>query len=272
MTIGRRLAKLGCALFGNTLVLCLALPFVGCTAASATEPDHGELRVIPFGSSGAVVMTWRGRVGAPMARQIRHAFEAHKRRSKRIVLKLDSGGGSVQEGERVIGVLRYIKKTHDLQTVVGRGKKCGSMCVFIYAEGQRRVGALSSLWLFHEVSHKNPRTKKIVRLDRPAWERLVDQYLRPAGVSEEWIAQMKPFTVKSDYWQTGADLVNAKSGVIHIALGNQQSRTVDAPEPRTKKVNPPAPNRRESGESHRPIAECKRYFANIGAVMSVPCQ
>jgi len=114
--------------------------------------------------------------------------------------------------------------------------------------------------------------KKIARLDRPAWERLVDQYLRPAGVSEEWIAQMKPFTVKSDYWQTGADLVNGKSGVIHVALGNQQSRSVGAPEPRTKKVNAPAPNRRENGESRRPLTECKRYFANIGAVMSVPCE
>lgn len=266
MTIGKRLAKLGGAQYGSTLVLCLFL--FACTA-SASGSEHGELRVIPFGSSGTVVMSWRGRVGAPMAQQIRRAFEAHKRGSNRIVLKLDSGGGSVREGERVIGVLRSIKKTHDLQTVVGRGKKCGSMCVFIYAQGQRRVGALSSLWLFHEVAHKNPRTEKIVRLDRPAWERLVDQYLRPAGVSEEWIAQMKPFTVKSDYWQTGADLVNAKSGVIHVALGNQQSRSVGAPEPRTKKVNPPAPNR---GESRRPTVECKRYFANIGAVMSVPCE
>src|SRR5262245_611442 len=134
MTIGKRLAKLGGAQCGSTLVLCLAFIFA-CTA-SATESDHGELRVIPFGSSGTVVMSWHGRVGAPMAQQIRHAFEAHKRRSSRIVLKLDLGGGSVREGECVIGVLRSIKRTHDLQTVVGRGKKCGSMCVFIYAQGQ----------------------------------------------------------------------------------------------------------------------------------------
>jgi ATP-dependent protease ClpP protease subunit len=271
MMIAQRFAKHGRALFGTILSLCLISLFA-VRAASAAEPDHGELRVIPFGSNDSVVMTWRGRVGAPMAQQVRHAFEAYKRHSKRIVLKLDSGGGSVKEGERVIGVLRQIKKTHELQTVVSRGKRCGSMCVFIYAQGQRRVGALSSLWLFHEVSHTNARTKTIVRLDRPAWERLVDEYLRSAGVSAEWIAEMKPFTVKSDYWQTGADLVNAKSGVIHVALGNQQARTVDAPEARPKKVNSPTPSQRESGERRGSATECKKYIANIGAVVSVPCE
>ena len=69
-------------------------------------------------------------------------------------------GGSVAEGERVIDVLRQIKATHQLETVVAPGDVCASMCVFIYVQGQKRLGALTSSWLFHEVSHMDPITKQ----------------------------------------------------------------------------------------------------------------
>jgi len=255
----------------GTLALALG---IGATAAHAHNAEGGELRVLPPRPDGTTVMSWRGTVAAPMAQQIRHAFEANKRTSKRIVFKLDSGGGSVQEGERVIEVLGNIKKTHELETVVDRGGKCGSMCVFIYAQGQRRVGALASTWLFHEVSHTDPATKKITRLDRASWERLVDRYLRPAGVSDAWIAEMKPFTVKSDYWQTGADLVKAKSGIIHVALGNQQERAVyqpGQPNKPTREIAPIAVRPESPRTPAPPTAGCRRYFPDIGAVISVPC-
>jgi hypothetical protein len=98
------------------------------------------------------------------------------------------------------------------------------MCVFIYVQGQVRYGALTSTWLFHETSFTDPITKQITRLDRPSWERLVAKYFPPAGVSEQWIANMKPQTVKSNYWQTGADLIQSNSGIIHKPLGNRTHR------------------------------------------------
>jgi hypothetical protein len=257
-------------LFG---MLALALG-VGATAAHAHDTERGELRVLPPRPDGTTVMSWRGKIAVPMAQQIRHAFEANKRQSKRIVFKLDSGGGSVQEGERVIEVLRTIKETHELETVVDRGGKCGSMCVFIYVQGQRRIGALASTWLFHEVSYTDPATKKITRLDRASWERLVDRYLRPAGVADAWIMEMKPFTVQSDYWQTGADLVKAKSGIIQVALGNQQERTVHQPGQPHKPTHVVAPivGRPDGPRTPAPpTVGCTRYFPNIGAVISVPC-
>src|SRR5206468_11175495 len=127
-------------------------------------------------------------------------FGSRKRQATRMVLRINSHGGSVAEGERVIEVLRQIKSTHDLETIVTQGDVCASMCVFIYVQGQKRYGALTSSWLFHEVSHMDPVTKQTTRLDRPAWERLVDKYLLPAGVSAQWIAALKPRTVHSDYW------------------------------------------------------------------------
>ena len=85
----------------------------------------------------------------------------------------------------------------------------------------------------------DPVTKQTTKLDRAAWERLVDKYFRPAGVSDEWIADLKPRTVDSDYWQTGADLIRSSSGIIHEPLANQTARVV-VPGPRPK--GPPARN------------------------------
>jgi hypothetical protein len=163
----------------------------------------------------------------------------------------------------VIEVLRQIKSTHELETVVAQGDVCASMCVFIYVQGQKRFGALTSSWLFHEVSHMDPITRQTTKLDRAAWERLVDTYLRPAGVSDAWIADLKPRTVQSDYWQTGSDLIKSNSGIIHEPLANQTARLV-VPSSNPKESASAQPSTASSGE-------CRKYFANIGAVVTVPC-
>jgi len=198
--------------------------------ASAEEVGQGRLRVKGATSgSNTVVMAWHGEIAAPMAAQISEAFESRKAGATRFVLLLDSGGGSVAEGERVIDVLRRIKQTHELMTAVAHGHKCGSMCVFIYVQGHERVAALTSAWLFHEVSRVDPHTKQIITLNRPRWEQLIDKYFVPAGISEAWIADMKQYTFGSDYWQTGADLIQSSSGIINKWLGNQRPRQVDPP-------------------------------------------
>jgi hypothetical protein len=242
--------------------------------AAASAPEAGSLTVLPPESPGTIVMHWRGQIAAPMAQRVREAFEANKHQAGRFILKLDSHGGSVREGERVIDVLRSMKQTHQLDTLVGRGSTCGSMCVFIYVQGQKRFGALSSTWLFHEVAHNDPVTKMPTRLDRGAWETLVDKYFRPAGVSDAWIGQMKPHTVQSDYWQTGADLVAEKAGVITNALANQQARLLQAPgaqdrnDRETSSVAAKSTSDSRAGSSS---PECKKYFSAIGSVISVPC-
>ena len=106
---------------------------------------------------GTLVLSWQGPIAAPMANQIRDAFESQKRQSSSISFRISSQGGSVSEGERVIEVLRKIRETHELETTVSHGDVCASMCVFIYLQGKKRSGALTSSWLFHEVSHIGPR-------------------------------------------------------------------------------------------------------------------
>jgi hypothetical protein len=132
----------------------------------------------------------------------------------------------VHEGERVIALLQTIKKTHRLYTGVLAGKKCGSMCVFIYVQGQKRFAAPASIWLFHEVSRTDKHTHKIYELDREQWERLIAKYWIPAGVNPNWIAEMKQHTFQTDYYQTGQDLLDHDSGIVHKALSDEHKRKV----------------------------------------------
>src|SRR5262249_33633117 len=111
--------------------------------------------------------------------------------------------------------------------------------------------------------HADPVTKQPTRLDRAAWERLVDTYLRPAGVSDAGIADLKPRTVNSDYWQTGADLVRTGSRLIHEPLANH-----------TALILPPGPRPKETASAQPAVTaprECRKYFASIGEVVTVPC-
>lgn len=246
------------------LIIALALAAQGAPAAAMDAP-RGELRAgMSNTRPNTVHLSWQGPIMAPMANQIRDAIESRKSQATRFVFRIASYGGSVAEGERVIDVLRQLKATHQLETVVAPGDVCASMCVFIYVQGQKRLGAMTSSWLFHEVSHNDPVTKQITRLDRPGWERLVDKYLRPAGVSSAWIDDLKPRTVDSDYWQTGSDLIAANSGIITEPIANQSARVIAAPSPATKAAASAQP-----ATASKP--ECRKYLPSIGTVVTVPC-
>lgn len=282
--------------FRSTLAGLAAVAGLLGFAQGALASDGGALKVIPAEASpDAIVMEWNGGIARPMAEQIRSAFREHQGRGSRVVFRINSGGGSVAEGERVIDVLREIRRTHRLETVVERGARCGSMCVFVYLQGEHRIAALSSLWLFHEVSLHDPNTRQITRLDRPAWERLVNTYFGPAGVSEDWTERMKPLTVKSDYWQTGSDLAKDRSGIFHAVLGNQRERliaergqpkTTPAPAPKVAERAPPrplatpAPNapRAAPSEPAKPMAiswetkACFELSAERGTYENAPCK
>lgn len=203
--------------------------FIAALAAMplSAHAASGKLKLSKLqGRSDVLVMTWTGEVRLGMAKAIRTAFDKYKDSYKIIEFVIDSGGGSVREGEQVIGVLRDIKKTHRLYTGVLAGRRCGSMCVFIYMQGQKRYAAPASIWLFHEVSRSDKRTHKIYELDREQWERLIDKYWLPEGVNPAWIAEMKQHTIQTDYYQTGQNLLDHDSGIVHKPLSDERRRKV----------------------------------------------
>ena len=128
--------------------------------------------------------------------------------------------------EHTIGLLRYIKRTHMLETIVDRGEICASACIPVFLQGQRRWGALTSSWLFHEVWHWADTKRKEARVNRTLTERLFQDYYLPAGVSETWLGHLRIMVQHSDYWQTGENLWEDKSGIITDPLDNLVPRDV----------------------------------------------
>lgn len=206
-----------------------ARPFSSSTPAPAANPaaapsEHLMVRRHAYDPT-TVMLFWSGPVVAAMPALIRAAFLADRDKARRFVLVLNSGGGSVMAGEQTIEVLREIRRTHRLDTEVRNGRICGSMCVFIYLQGDLRTAAPASAWLFHEITRTAPGTGATPIIDKAAWDRLIGAYYPSAGVSPEWTRAMTPHTINSDYWLSGRDLVEARSGIASELLSNTQSRT-----------------------------------------------
>ena len=149
-----------------------------------------------------------------MSQAFIHAFQRYKSTSRRFLLELDSPGGSVAEGERVISELQRIRATHKLDTLVKAGGRCASMCSFIFAQGQRRYAAPASLWLFHEASTTDAVTHKTLSLNRKLWLTLIDKYLVPIGVSPVWIKEVTNSANRRNYWISGDGLIAKNSGLV----------------------------------------------------------
>ncbi len=207
-----------------------ALALLAISSGAGAAPGFDETAKFRFGRmkghDDVLVMAWKGAVRKGISQKIRAAFEKHKDAITTVELRLDSTGGSVKEGERVIEVLRDIKRTHKLITAVAAGKRCASMCVFIYAQGQRRLAAPASLWLFHEASKFNKDRTRIVELNRELWLDLIELYLVPAGVNTDWVEKLKVRADQTDVWISGSDLLRDGSNLIHRPLSDEKRRVI----------------------------------------------
>ena len=69
------------------------------------------------------------------------------------------------------------------------------------------------------------RAKGIV--DRAITERIFEDYFLPAGVSETWLNNLRVMVQHSDYWQTGQNLWESKSGIITDPIDNHVPRRTE---------------------------------------------
>ncbi len=166
-----------------------------------------------------VLLKWRGEIAPPMQAKLAEAFKEHRGKTDRLVLTLSSPGGSVGHGGAVIRLLRDIRRTHKLETLVEGNGTCASMCVPIYLQGDTRLASPRSRWMFHEVTLRDAITdeKQDMRpSDQKArTDKLFDDYFRPAGVPESWISDMREKMRKGDVWRTGDQLMKQNAGIIH---------------------------------------------------------
>jgi ATP-dependent protease ClpP protease subunit len=167
---------------------------------------------------GALVLGWRGEVRAPMALRFAEAFETRGDDASRIIVELNSPGGQIAQGREVIELIERMKKTHEVDTRVLPKEFCFSMCVPIFLQGERRIAARSSLFMFHEPMTYDAVTDEVVK--RPAFERNYDteqfyrRYLANSPMSPEWGERLKDEWRGKEIWKTGEELVEEGSNIV----------------------------------------------------------
>ena len=184
----------GACLAAAAAVAMLTLLLASANAAPSEERPVAGSSLEFNKEDGTLYIDWSGPIVAGMADDLRAALGKYGTTLNRVVLFLDSVGGKVDDSDRVIEVLNEIKLRHQLITVVPHGKLCASMCIPIFLQGEDRLAARASIWLFHEAAQ------------------------RQANGQQE-----------ADLWQTGGDLISAKSGIIMHSLGDRTERAVAPP-------------------------------------------
>jgi ATP-dependent protease ClpP protease subunit len=214
----------GACLAAAVAVAVLTLLLASADAAPREEQPAAGASLEFNKEDSTLYIDWSGPIVAGMADELRAALGQYGAVSQRVVLFLDSAGGQVEEGDRVIEVLNEIKRRHQLVTVVPHGKLCASMCVPIFLQGEDRLAARATIWIFHEAAQRQADGQP--RTDMAETWRLFRKYYVPAGVSMHWLKSIAPMIKEADLWQTGGDLISTKSGIILHPLGDRTERAV----------------------------------------------
>jgi hypothetical protein len=199
-------------------VMLVAIALLAWRYSNRFLEGAGSLDVATDVAPDTLHLSWSGEVRHPMADRIATAFKEHGGERRRVVLVLDSPGGSLAHGNEVIRELRRIGRTHTLETVVQNRSICASMCVPIYLQGQVRTAAAGARFMFHEVKIVDPitneRQSQSEKQKAANTTQFLDLYFRPAGVPESWINDVATKMRGRDYWRTAQQLTDEKAGIV----------------------------------------------------------
>ena len=210
-----------------TPLLILALFAIAFLVMKANErrftADEGRLIIREDAARDAIVLSWSSEIAAPMARRFQEAYDQHGGDASTIIIELNSPGGAVAEGKRLVQLLDRMARTHALETRVRAGDNCLSMCVPIFLKGEMRIAAADAQFMFHEPASYNSfsgeRTKEPGFERRFFSDRFFDRYFENSPMTPSWRAQLERDWVGRDVWKSGDDLWRENSGVL-TALGD----------------------------------------------------
>ena len=218
----------------SIFMLSLLMTHSASSAASELARQSDQLKPRKVGSlqtkfypkSRRAVLFWKGKINRPMAAQFRAAIDKWKSEATGgFVVSLDSKGGRVRVAYEVAKMLRKLRQTHRVMTHVGQGRVCGSSCVPIFLQGERRSVAFASLWLFHQITSKNKSDPQRFVVRNKSTNKMFANYFAPAGVPEFWIKSIKLKIDGADYWMTGAELLASGSKIGTHYLSNRKRRS-----------------------------------------------
>ncbi|HLI11331.1 MAG TPA: hypothetical protein VKY65_06995 [Alphaproteobacteria bacterium] len=174
----------------------------GSESTSYVIVEHEEPSFTVLAVTGGIVPPLAGDVAARLAR-----IPA----GRRVLIDLDSAGGEMAEGLKLIALLKREKERRQIDTLVYYGHLCASMCVPVYMMGKRRYAAAVSNWMFHP-AHFGP----LPVIDRGATVRVLDLMV-DLGISRRYLTQLDDedvFSTDSEYWTTGSELYAEKAGIV----------------------------------------------------------
>lgn len=198
------------------LVLCCIAGFMLWQQQSTVYENQGRLSISQ--EDNAVVLEWNSEIDVPMVRRFQEAFSEWGNRTETFVIDLNSPGGALREGNKLIELIKDMKRSHLIITRVGPRGSCLSMCVPIYLTGETRVASPTSNWMFHEpksVDYFSGEEGGAPEFEQAyKSERFFDRYFVNSEISPHWRDQLKQEWVGKDVWKTGQQLVNEGSNII----------------------------------------------------------
>ena len=204
------------------MLLVLAVGVFGVlywTFQSRVHEDKGRLSVTQLNDSlNTIVLSWHSQIEVPMLRRFEEAFATWRNRTGRFVIDLSSPGGALYEGRRVIEFIERMKRSHRVDTQVGPGESCLSMCVPIYLQGETRRAGASSKWMFHEPEFYDTVTDEKTEVRdserRALAERFFEKYIANSPITPAWQTRLKAEWQGQEVWRSGQQLMDERSGIV----------------------------------------------------------
>ena len=219
--------------------------FLIFTASGVVGANRNNNGAVAFKSAGAdglsvreepnrIVMTWNGAVQPPMSQRFKETFERYDDDSRPIVISLNSPGGLVEHGRDVMKAIHKASRKRQIDTFVGTGSMCASMCVPIFLVGAERSANPGAKFMFHQATIRvRPENEQALRdlqrsgvnvsgMKRSAEARATDEMWEddfgPRSVDALWLNGMRDKIRRGDVWLTGKQLVDQRSGVVDRLL------------------------------------------------------
>lgn len=207
----------------STVCTLLAAAFAAIAATGAAraqtrlaESATYKLERIDDGEVTAIAIT--GAILPPMAADLAALLRSVPR-DRKVILDLDSAGGELDEGNRIIALVKTARARRHIDTLVWYGHLCASMCIPIYLQGEKRHAAALSVWMFHP-AHRGQSPFPSVAATAAVLGDMVAY-----GMSREWLEELEKrevFSTPGEFWISGADLYAQGAGVITDLLPAQR--------------------------------------------------
>jgi len=186
----------------------------------------------PTIAADTVVLRLTGKIEPPMARELAAMWPDRAPQHRRLLIDLDSPGGSLAETEALVSAIAGIRAEGRVDTLVRHGALCASACVAIFVQGEDRAAGGASVWLFHGACRDPGSNVPSIALT----ERYLD-ILREAGVTESFLCTLAGegyVTTPGKFWLSGYEL-------YHVHNANVITRLLDPWRPETPTLPPTDP-------------------------------